>query len=86
MEIGAADDADHLSAAHDEKSLDTMSFHQFDDRFQRIVLGKGEGIGRHDLIDLSAARAHVFGGHPSGSDQEFEPFRPLTLRADLAAA
>ena len=34
-----------------------MSFHHLDDRFQQIVLGNGEGIGRHDLIDL----LHVVG-------------------------
>jgi hypothetical protein len=50
LQIGA-------SAAHDGKSFDTMSFHHLDDRFQRIVLGNGEGIGRHDLIDL----LHVVG-------------------------
>ena len=29
---------------------------------------------------------HIFGGEPPRPYQEFEPFRPLTLRADLAAA
>jgi len=39
-----------------------------------------------DFSDLSAPCLHVFLGELSKSDDEFEPFRPLSLGAELSPA
>ena len=50
-----------------------------------FVLGDGHGIAGHDVFDFPAGGVDVFAGQPSGPEQEFEPFRPPPLRANLAA-
>jgi len=37
------------------------------------ILGDGQWVRRHDLVDLAAVRMDEIGGDPAGSDQEFQP-------------
>ena len=84
-QIGAADNADHPPGPDDGKPLDVPAFHHFNDVFQRVVFADGPGIGRHDLHDFPARRVHVFLGQFARAEDEFEPFRALSLGADFAA-
>jgi hypothetical protein len=82
--VGAADNADEPSVAHHWEPLDAAALHQLDDNLQRIILADEDGIGRHDLIHLSAEGMYVLTGEPAGSQQELEPRWPRTLRPEFA--
>ena len=85
-EIGAADDAYHAAIAQYRQPFDMAAFHQLDHGFQRVVLADRRRIGRHHFLDHSAGGVNIFCGQTPGTEQEFQPFRPLPLRADLTAA
>jgi hypothetical protein len=84
-QIGATDDANHPPIMHDGKAVDVPTPHQFNKLLQRIVLGNGVRLGRHDLFDLAARRMHVFVGKPARADDEFEPSGAAALRSKFAA-
>src|SRR5262245_57954725 len=86
QEIGPADDADELAVLYNRQPLDAMTLHQAHDLLERRLGRDGLGLGSHDLGDLLPGRLHVFGGQAAGTEQEFEPARPLALSAELAAA
>jgi hypothetical protein len=85
-EIGATNDSDDAPAASDRKAFDVTAFHRLDHRFKCFILADRLWIDCHNLFDLPARTVRVFLCELAGPDNEFEPFRPLPLRAQFATA
>src|SRR5271169_1204011 len=85
-QIGAADDADHPAASHHRQTFHVAALHELDHFLERVVLRHGDRIGGHDLVDFSPRGMDIFVGEAARPDDEFQPFRPAALRAELAAA
>jgi hypothetical protein len=85
-EIGAADDADDLRAAHHRQALDALVLHEMHDLFERRVFGDGDRLPGHHFADLAPMGLDIFLGETARPDQEFQPARPLARGAGLGAA
>ena len=86
QEIGTADDANQLLAAHHRQPFDPMLLHHSHDFLERRLFGDGDGIGGHDLVHLAPMGAGIFVRKPARPDQEFEPTRSPPLRSGFGAA
>jgi hypothetical protein len=78
-EVCAADDADQLTAAHDGKPVDAMSFHFMHDVFERRVLAHRARVEGHHLLDLAAVGVDIVGRQPARPEHQFQPARSATL-------
>src|SRR6516162_272568 len=85
-QIGTADNADDTPGAGHGDALNTTALHHLDGSLERFVFTDCPWIGSHDFSDFSAPCLHVFLGELSRSEDEFEPFRPLPLGAQLPSA
>src|SRR5262245_28485501 len=82
-EVGAADYPHELVVAQDRHAFDAVMFHQFDDVTQRHALADGVNRLSHDVLDLTAACAHIFLSQPPRTEEKLHPARPLALRTGL---
>ena len=85
QEIGTADHANQLLAAHNRQPFDPMPLHHPHDLLERRLFGDSDGIGGHDLVHLAPMGAGIFVRKPARPDQEFEPTRSLPLRSGFRA-
>jgi hypothetical protein len=85
-QIGPRHDTDDRGAADDRHALDAVTFHQVDDLFQWGVFGHGLDFGCHHLVHLPTAGVNIFAGELARTNEEFDPARPLALRAGLSPA
>jgi hypothetical protein len=85
-QIGAADDPDQRSAAHDRDALDSVLLHDGDDLGEFGVFRDGPDVGRHHFVYSAGVRLYVVLGEHSRPEKEFDPARALALGAGLGAA